>query len=284
MITINLTPVEELENPYWWIPDVGVLLLVVSIGLGGVFFYIHTIQSEIALSEAEKSRLIEETNALSPNVEKYNSLNTKISALDSKKVALQRITESKLIRYLPIILLENIQNLKPDGVWLNSLVFVDKRSDTDQAAPPPPPENTPEGGGAQAAAQPTIFDNLSGRDFPITIEINGGAMNNVLIADFMMALKATQNQSFEKSDLRTQLFFSDVGISFSQIVSNQQNQQAQPVPPQGQAQAAPRVVPPTVSFKLQLNFRERQPGTPENNSNFSQFIEKFRRDGQASMN
>ncbi|RZA10298.1 MAG: hypothetical protein EOP10_35045, partial [Proteobacteria bacterium] len=50
-----------------------------------------------------------------------------------------------------------------------------------------------------------------------SIVITGSAVDNVAIAEFMVALKATQNQSFDKGDLRTQLFFSDVGIEFSAI-------------------------------------------------------------------
>ncbi len=281
MITINLTPIEELENPYWWIPDAAAFAGVVTICLGAILLYVHLVQGEIDASLAEKARLIEETNALNPEVEKFNGLNTKIAALDSKKNALTRITESKLVRYLPIILLENIQNLKPEGVWLNSLTFVDKKPEGGDPGgapvqvPPPngaavPPDGAPAATGNKDA---NLFSDHRSKDYPITIEIIGSALNNIAIAEFMMALKATQNQSFEKSDLRTQLFFSDVGISFSQIVTAEAAGKDEKI----------KVRPNTVSFKLLLSFRERDGTSGENNSNFSQFIEKFKRDGQATM-
>ena len=220
MIKINLTPVEELENPYWWIPDAAVLLLTLMISLGGVYIYVSTVEAEIAAQEADKNRMVAETQALTSDVERYNSLNQKIEQLESKKFSLKRITESKLVRFLPIILLENIQNLKPAGVWLTALAFIDKKVDPVQAVAPPPAADpnqpAPAGGAAPPPApKPALVDGL-GTEYPFIIEISGSATSNVQIAEFMMALKTTQNQAYEKSDLRTQLFFSDVAINFSQ--------------------------------------------------------------------
>lgn len=110
--------------------------------------------------------------------------------------------------------------------------------------------------------------DMAGGDYPFIIEINGAAASNVQIAEFMMALKATQNQSFEKTDLRTQLFFSDVAINFSQISTQKSDAKSADI----------------VTFKLQLFSRERSGRDQENTGKFSQFIDEFRRLGQASMN
>lgn len=282
MITINLTPIEELEDPRWWLPDVAAFLLIAGISLGAVYFYISSLEAEIGVRQAEKQRLIEETGKLEADVSRFNDLNAKIVALDSKRDSLQRITESKLVRYLPIILLENIQNLKPDGVWFKSVGFVEKKAEGNGNAIPPPPPPPPGGdpSGAPPAGLPPMADGAgSGKSYPLTLEISGNARDNVLVAEFMMALKATQNQKFEKSDLRTQLFFSEVGISFSQVsVDNVANT---PAPQLG---GEPVEAVPTVSFKLDLNFRERAEPGPDNATNFTQFIEDFKRDGQATMN
>ncbi len=265
MIKINLTPVEELENPYWWIPDLSVLLIALLLSLGGVYFYVSSIEAEIALQEADKNRMAAETQSLIADVEQFNSLNSKIVQLESKKISLKRITESKLVRFLPIILLENIQNLKPAGVWLTSLAFLDKKAENPAVAPPPPAP----GQSAPAEVVPPPAASLyGGGEYPFIIEISGGAESNVQIAEFMMALRATQNQSYEKSDLRTQLFFSDVAINFSQISTQKNGAQSLD----------------NVTFKLQLNSRERSGKDTENSGRFSQFIDDFRRNGQASMN
>ncbi len=273
MITINLTPIEELENPYWWLPDLGAFLLVVGLSFGLSYFYIHSIETEINARELEKQRLISETEMLRSNVDRFNDLNQKISALNSKKNSLQRITESKLVRYLPIILLENIQNLRPDGVWFKSVNFVDRKA-TEAVAPLPTGVPSPATALPPAGSAKPVED---GKTYPLMIEIVGNARDNVLIAEFMMALKATQNQSFEKSDLRTQLFFSEVGISFSQVTTLAPERNLAPL-------ANTESSPPTlVNFKLELNFRERAASNSES-ANFSQFIEDFKRDGQAVMN
>lgn len=272
MIKINLTPYEELENPQWWLPDACALFLVIAISFGAVYFYIQSVESEIAVREADKQRMVEETNALQSDVGRFNDLNSKIATLDNRKTSLKRITESKLIRYLPVILLENIQNLKPDKVWLTSLSFVDKKKAANGTNPPPAAANP---GGTVNATDPNATASDAGTtglltkkgvEFPVSIEVNGAAVDNVAIAEFMMALKATQNQRFETSDLRTQLFFNDVNISFSQISVDSQNKESE-----------------VVNFKLILNFKEKS-DEPDQNGNFSQFIDEFRRTGQASMN
>lgn len=269
MIKINLTPVEELENPYWWIPDVSVLLVVLAISLGGVYIYVSSIEAAIALQESERARMSAESQALSAEVEKYNSLNRKIEQLESKKFSLKRITESKLVRFLPIILLESIQNLKPSGVWLTGLAFVDKKSDTPTAGLRDPGQpasaNT---AGQPDAPPPAMLMDGQGSERPFNIEITGSATSNLQIAEFMMALKTTQNQSYEQTDLRTQLFFSDVVINFSQI----------------QSQKADGKTSEHFNFKLQLNSSERSSQDGDNSGRFSQFIDDFRRNGQASMN
>jgi Tfp pilus assembly protein PilN len=267
VIKINLTPYEELENPQWWISDAVMLFLVMAVSFGAVYFYIASVEAEIALRDSDKQRMMEETNAMQSDVTKFNDLNSKIRTLENRKESLSRITESKLVRYLPVILMENIQNLKPDKVWLTSLAFVDKKKPAD------PNGNQPQTA-AQAAVDPNVRDGApsflqKGAEFPVTIELNGSAVDNVAVAEFMMALKATQNQTFEQSDLRTQLFFSDVGISFSQVsVNNKEN------PGDGGF----------VDFKLVLSFKEKLEGQPEGNGRFSKFIDEFRRNGKAVMN
>ncbi len=278
MIKVNLTPFEELDNPRWWIPDALALAVIILLTFGGVYLYIDSIEREIAAEEVEKQNMVTETANLQGEVSKFNDMNKKIAALDNRKNSLKRITESKLIRYLPVILMENIQNLKPDKVWLKGIAFVDRKKDelgAPPTPPPAPPAPAPTDGSAPpppAAAPVTAGVDLSRApknvDFPVTIEITGSAADNVAIAEFMLSLKGTQNQSFEKSDLRTQLFFSDVGIVFSAISTEANEKQEGDHEP--------------VTFKLLLNFKEKLSSPQE--GKFSQFIDQFNRTGQASIN
>lgn len=276
MIKINLTPFEELDDPRWWIPDAIVLALSMFFIFGGIYFYASTVEAEINAKENEKINMTAEIENLQGEVSKFNDLNTKIATLDNRKNALKRITESKLIRYLPVILMENIQNLKPDKVWLTGLTFVDKKKPEGQEvlnAPPPEPvptEGTEPVEGAVPESQPVPDLTVARKDieFPVTIEISGAAVDNVAIAEFMLSLKATQNQAFEKSDLRTQLFFSDVGIAFSAITSER-----------GQKEGESKEF---VSFKLILSFKEKS--STQSEGKFSQFIDQFKKTGKARVN
>ncbi len=273
MIKINLTPFEELDNPRWWVPDAVILAIVFALTFGGVSFYISMIESEITQKEQEIANMQAETTNLQADVSKFNELNQKISTLDTRKNALKRITESKLIRYLPVILLENIQNLKPEKVWLTGLSFVDKKRD--ESAPPPMPAPAPTDGsappadGSQAAPGAPTTDLTSTQknvEFPVNIEIMGAAVDNVAVAEFMLSLKATQNQAFEKSDLRTQLFFSDVGIVFS-AVDTEKSEDSKDA---------------HVKFKLVLSFKEKLES--QGDGKFSQFIDQFKKTGKARLN
>lgn len=272
MIKINLTPFEELDNPRWWVPDAVILVIVVLLTFGGVFLYISSLESAILARENEKASMAAETANLQGEVSKFNDLNQKIATLDNRKNALKRITESKLIRYLPVILMENIQNLKPEKVWLTGLSFVDKKKDESAAAPPPPPVPAATDGGspppASGSAEAASVDLSSVRkdiEFPVTIEILGSAVDNIAIAEFMLSLKATQNQAFETSDLRTQLFFSDVNIGFSAISSEKGEKEG----------------PEYVNFKLTLSFKEKV--ATQSEGRFSQFLDEFKKNGSARL-
>ncbi|RZA23828.1 MAG: hypothetical protein EOP10_11655 [Proteobacteria bacterium] len=276
MIKINLTPFEELDNPRWWVPDVVIIAIVVFLTFGGAYFYISTVEAELVAKEMEKANMTAETAALQTEVAKFNDLNQKIATLDTRKTALKRITESKLMRYLPVILMENIQNLKPEKVWLTGLAFVDKKKDENSSAPPPVPVQiegsapAPTDGSAPPPGQSGPGTDLTATrgdvEFPVSIEISGMAVDNISIAEFMLSLKATQNQAFEKSDLRTQLFFSDVSIAFSAISTEKSEDKDVDY----------------LSFKLILSFKEKLEVQPE--GKFSQFIDEFRKTGQARVN
>ena len=246
MISINLTPAEELEDNQWWIPDLLILLLVFGLSYGGVYYYSAMNKDELIVKEVEKQRITAEKIVLEADVKKFDSLNRKIEDLSSKKTALLRITESKLTRFLPIILLENIQNLKPDGIWLESLAFVDKL-EKGQTNPPtnPQAQNKPKnpaqdakslgegpkkmvgvdgepkpktGPGREEGQNRNSMSQSQSVGGPIAIEIVGKGKSNIAIAEFMMSLKATQTQRFEKSDLRTQLFFNEIARRVSEAL------------------------------------------------------------------
>ena len=174
MININLSPIEERENKLWFLPD---LILLVLIGFGGYAasaFYLGQIEDEILRVNEERQDFEKSYRRLKPDLERFAQLNKEVDQLKKKLNSLKQITVSKIARYKPVILLEHLQNLKPEGVWFTYL--------KDESR-----------------------DNI--------IRLSGRSFDNLLVAEFMSALLATRLQEVDSTDIRTQVFFSAANLS-----------------------------------------------------------------------
>ncbi len=198
LININLTPLEELENARWYLPDLGLLLLFITISFASVQMYLGSQELKIELLQQKIAEHQAVQRQIRGEVLQYDELSEKISKLESKKNSLLRITDSKLLRYLPVILIENLQNLKPKGLWFTRVAFVE---------PAPSPANN----------ENQNIDPSSDASEDIQMSVEGSAFNKIIIAEFMTALKATQNQALDTRDVRTQVYFDDVSISFAEM-------------------------------------------------------------------
>ena len=247
MIKINLTPIEELENPLWWLPDALIVVVAILISYGGVYFYLDLTQRQIDEYKGSAAQIASEINVIQPEVSRYNDLTEKIAKLESKNRSLKRITESKLVRYLPLILLESLQTLKPDGLWFKRVAFVEPQAEN----PNNPADQNPTTG--------TNLAEVQGGDYPVSIELVGNAFDNIIIAEFMTSLKATYMQSYEQSDVRTQLYFSDVKLSFAESSAATQDERR------------------ILEFQLVLKFRERNETTRNVGERMSELIESIQK-------
>ena len=200
MITINLAPPEELESPYWYLPDLAAVAVVVILGSFGWDMVLDQTKAEIESLNNEASSYSQSYQEVSSELKRFNDLNKQIEELGQKKRALENITKSKLVRYMPVILLESIQVLKPDGLWVDSIRFFEEGGDNAEG------EGIPEA---------KVISVAPGENYPFSIEILGNSFDNIILSEFLIALKATQNQEFEKDDLRTQIYFSQVDIEYS---------------------------------------------------------------------
>jgi len=194
MIKINLCPIDELENQYWYVPDLVVTALVGVAVFLALQFYLGTIQNEIDVVLADVASLEESTANLSPDLERFKHLGKDISDLNSKLNALTSITVSKIAKYKPVIVLEHLQNLRPEGVWFESV----RIGFGDPVA---------KGGAAGATNQPP--DQAASED---SFEIRGQAFDNILTAEFMTAIRSTDSQDIDSADLRTQVYFNDLTL------------------------------------------------------------------------
>lgn len=171
MITIQLAPAEELENKHWYIPDLIILLIFGCAIWFAVDYHLKTIEEKIATLQEEKEKLVKSTERLSSDLKRYDTMNQKIKDLENKILSLKNITVSKVARFKPIVILEHLQNLKPEGIWFQSL------SDNSE-------------------------ENI--------LTLKAGAFDNLLVAEFMSSLESTRHQEPDVMNVRSQIFFSDL--------------------------------------------------------------------------
>ena len=107
MIRINLTPLDHLENRFWYIPDLAVA--VVFSFFGWVFgkAYLNNLKAESAIIQVETEEINQRTLRLRSQVRKYKRLRTEVEMLGQKLAILENLTGSKVDRYKPIIVLES---------------------------------------------------------------------------------------------------------------------------------------------------------------------------------
>ncbi len=217
MIKIQLCPPEELENPLWWVPDVAVAVLVVAAGYLGAQYYLGTIQEQVDTVETQAKSLKDSTEALKPDLERFKTLDGDIAALNTKLNALKKITVSKIARYKPLIAVEHFQNLRPEGVWFKSLKI-----------------------------------GINGKD---EFDLVAQAFDNLIIAEFMTAIRATDSQDKDDGDLRTQVAFTELALADSVLGQPGGQQQGGPEGEGGGGASRSLAAYPT--FHLKGRFVER---------------------------
>jgi Tfp pilus assembly protein PilN len=179
MIKVNLCPVEELESPYWYVPDLAVVITVAMAGYFGVQYYLGTIQEEVDKISQNIASLETSTKQLEPDLKRFQTLDQDVKKLNEKLIALQSITVSKIERIKPLIALEHLQNIKPIGVWYQSLEI--------------------------------------GIGSPSSFKVAGQSFDNVRTAEFMMALRSTESQEVEPTDLRSQVYFTGLSLKAAEL-------------------------------------------------------------------
>ncbi len=181
MIKINLCPIDELETPYWYLPDVIILVLVCLMSYYGVDFYFASIQEEINGAQEKIASLQASTNQLAPDLERFKSLDNDVKSLSDKLKSLQRITVSKMEKFTPIIAIEHIQNLKPQGLWYTEFSMKNAKS--------------------------------------VEFSLKGIAFDNLMTAELLTSMRATAFNEIDPTDLRSQVFFDGLSLVESIITT-----------------------------------------------------------------
>jgi Tfp pilus assembly protein PilN len=206
---INLTPEEELENPMWFVPDVGVCLLVMAcLYLGIQYYYSH--KKEYADEKLrEKSRIEQRSAEFSTQLAEYEKTRADLQSVQNQLADIQIITAADTLRHKPLIILEHLQALRPEGLWLQDLNLNNSPKKDPAGAPAPVQAQTnPDGTTIDPQVSVAARTNLQSDVLTFT----GYALDSLLISEFMAALKATKTMEAKSGDLRSQVFFDEVEL------------------------------------------------------------------------
>jgi Tfp pilus assembly protein PilN len=172
MIKINLCPIDELESPYWWVPDVAAVVVIATAAFFAVQWHLGQIQDEIDEVKASVDEITANEQKLAADLRRYDNMEKDERELETKLAALQSITVSKIGKYMPLIVVEHLANLRPEGIWYHYFKV----------------------------------DESTGKTF----ELKGQGFDNLLVAELMTALKSTASQEADDADLRTLVYFDNV--------------------------------------------------------------------------
>lgn len=172
MIKINLCPIDELESPYWWAPDVAAVVVIAAMAFFAVEWHLGQLQEEIDEVRASVEEISANEQKLTADLRRYDNMEKDERDLETKLSALQSITVSKIGKYMPLIVVEHLANLRPEGIWYHYFKVGD----------------------------------ATGNNF----EMKGQGFDNLLVAELMTALKSTASQEADEADLRTLVYFDNV--------------------------------------------------------------------------
>ncbi|MDA9951228.1 hypothetical protein N9D31_01510 [Oligoflexaceae bacterium] len=229
MIKINLAPEEELENKLWFVPLVIGAALLFFVSSYALEVYLDDIRVEIEIVENETKEHQRGFEELKSKQEEFKVRDAERGDLENRLAALQRITESKILRFRPVILLEHLQNLKPEGIWFSEVSLLKTQPVVSEEFPRPAAEIAPtgdveEGAGegveeAETETKPAPLSNsqltaqrINDEADKHSIKIVGRAFDNILVAEFLSALKSTQMQEVDPASLRTMVYFSEIEL------------------------------------------------------------------------
>lgn len=245
MININLTPPEELENPLWMVPDILLAVLVCVIGYFSVGLYLDVERKAIDVILAEQQQIQSESAKFTPFVEQLKRLDSQLQDVNKQLSVMKGVSGELVEKYAPVIAIEHVQNLKPQGVWFTSFSI---SKDLNEKAAVQDGNNKAKNADA-AKAEVAAKVEVAAKDGTGGVSFSAYALDHLLIAELMGSLRATKTQALEAGDMRTQVYFEDVTlVSTSRVV-------APPgtviVPVGSQLQKQPMVI----SFSIRMNFK-----------------------------
>ena len=134
MIRINLTGESGQRFDPRYLVDLVVLACAFAIGHYGMNYYLSVAKESINIVKSETDGVAASLEKLKGETARFESLEGDIQQLTSKIDAIRSITVSVFERYKPLIVLEHLQVLQPDGLWYDSLKMTDDKVEIAGAA------------------------------------------------------------------------------------------------------------------------------------------------------
>ena len=134
MIRINLTGESGQRFDPRYLIDIIVLLGVFAVGHYGMEYYLSVAKECINIVQSETDGVTASLEKLKTETSRFESLEGDIKTLTNKIDAIRSITVSVFERYKPLIVLEHLQVLQPDGLWYDSLKMTDDQVEIAGAA------------------------------------------------------------------------------------------------------------------------------------------------------
>lgn len=174
MIKINLTPITEMESQYWWVPDVAAFLIAFLLTGQLTSYLLETTKLETQTIITDTDEIRASINEINPQIERYKNIEREIATLNNKLNALKLITITKPERFRTIIVLEHLNNLKPEGLWYQKIAM----------------------------------DSPS----PNKVTIEGASFDSLMVAEFMTSLKSSALTQVDPGDIRSQVVFDNIKL------------------------------------------------------------------------
>lgn len=172
MLKIQLCPESELENEHWYTYDVLLLVVLSLIGWVAASFWLANLKQETERLNSVASSWEAQIEETQPLINKFNNLDADIALLNKKIEIIKRITAAHPEKVKPIVVLEQLQTLRPDGLWYLTMTL-------DEA------------------------DHL---------HITGASTDSILISEFLLGVRETMNPDTWTDDIRTQIGFETIAL------------------------------------------------------------------------
>jgi competence CoiA-like predicted nuclease len=177
MIKIQLAPADEVDSGPWALPDGIVMALIGAIAYFGVTYYLDSIREETAKTTAQAEQWKLDYKKQEPRIQQFQTLNSDVDMLNRRIEAIKKISVSKISRFFSVLFLDNMQTVRPEGLWFSKFTLSDDGK----------------------------------------FQVIGGTTDNLLLAEFMLTMRESMNVTTVNTDLRTQVGYSNIQLIKSNL-------------------------------------------------------------------